>query len=113
MSYRTAVARSLIASPTNRLATAPKSRPVGNVSTMNPAAITRKTAVNLSASFSISVVISSAASATPMAEATVVFLVSAISTEPSGAMTARIACGSTMMPSTWVNVSPIARAASA
>ena len=57
--------------------------------------------------------ISSAASATPIAEATVVFLVSAISTEPSGAITARIACGSTTMPSTWVNVRPIALAASA
>ena len=80
---------------------------------MNPAAITRNTAVSLSDSFSISVIISAAASATPMAEATVVFLVSAISTDPSGAITARMACGRTTMPSTWVNVRPIARAASA
>ena len=44
--------------------------------------------------FSIISFISNAASATPIAEAIVVFLVSAISTEPSGMMTARNACGS-------------------
>ena len=63
--------------------------------------------------FSIISFISSAASATPIAEAIVVFLVSAINTEPSGISTARNACGSSMIRRFCPNVSPSERAASA
>ena len=44
--------------------------------------------------FSVISFISRAASATPIAEAMVVFFVSAINTDPSGMITARKACGS-------------------
>ena len=57
--------------------------------------------------------ISNAASATPMLAAMVVFFVSAISTLASGAITARIAWGSTTSVNTCRKDSPIARAASA
>ncbi len=50
--------------------------------------------VTSAAVFSIISFISNAASATPIADAIVVFFVNAISTEPSGMMTARKACGS-------------------
>ena len=46
-------------------------------------------------------VISSDASATPIADAIVVFFVSAISTLPRGAIAARNACGSTMSRRFW------------
>ncbi len=52
-------------------------------------------------------------SSNPMVPTMVEFLVSAIRMLPSGAMTARPACGSTMSRRVWLNVSPIARAASA
>ena len=48
-----------------------------------------------------------------MVAAIVVFLVSAMRTLPSGAMTERNACGSTTSRSVCAKVSPIARAASA
>jgi hypothetical protein len=63
--------------------------------------------------FSIIDFINRAASATPIAEAIVVFLVNAISTDPSGMITARKACGSKMIRRFWPNVSPRERAASA
>ena len=63
--------------------------------------------------FSIISFISSAASATPIAEAMVVFLVSAISTEPNGMITDRNACGSRTIRRFCPNVSPSDRAASA
>ena len=63
--------------------------------------------------FSIISFISSAASATPIADAIVVFLVSAIRTDPNGAITARKACGSRMIRRFWLNVRPSERAASA
>ncbi len=65
------------------------------------------------ASFSIIDFISRAASATPIAAATVVFFVNAISTLVSGPTAARKACGSTTRPSTWEKPRPMARAASA
>ena len=55
----------------------------------------------------------SAASATPIAEAIVVFFVNAISTDPSGMITARKACGSSTIRRFWLNVRPSDRAASA
>ena len=78
----------------------------------NPAANIAPT-VNSAAVFSIISFISSAASATPIAEAIVVFFVNAISTEPNGMITARKACGSRMIRRFWLNVSPSDRAASA
>ncbi|CAM5267370.1 hypothetical protein SVIOM342S_07998 [Streptomyces violaceorubidus] len=65
------------------------------------------------ASFSIISFISSAVSATPMAAATVVFLISAISTFASGTTDERNACGRTTSRSTWPKLRPRARAASA
>ena len=59
------------------------------------------------------VFIKNEASATPMTDAIVVFFVSAISTLPSGPMTARNAWGSTTMVTFWVNVIPSERPASA
>ncbi len=53
------------------------------------------------------------ASATPIVATTVVFLVSAIKTLPSGAMAPRKACGRITLESVLVKSSPIARAASA
>ena len=79
---------------------------------MNPPAKIAPTVIS-AAVFSIISFISNAASATPIADAIVVFLVSAISTEPSGAMTARKACGSRTIRRFWPNVSPSDRAASA
>ena len=64
-------------------------------------------------SFSMIFDIRPAASATPMIAATVVFLISAISVEPSGAIAPRNACGRITSRSDWPNVSPIDRAASA
>ena len=49
----------------------------------------------------------------PITEAIVVFLISAMSTEASGTITARSACGSTMIRRFCENVNPIALAASA
>ena len=63
--------------------------------------------------FSIISFISSAASATPMAEAIVVFFTRAISTEPSGLITARKACGSRISRRFWPKLRPSERAASA
>ena len=63
--------------------------------------------------FSIISFINSAASATPIADAIVVFLVNAINTEPSGRMTARKACGSRIIRRFCPNVRPSDRAASA
>ena len=63
--------------------------------------------------FSIISFISNAASATPIADAMVVFFTSAISTEPSGMMTARNACGSNTIRRFCPNVIPSERAASA
>ena len=57
--------------------------------------------------------ISSAASATPIAEAIVVFFVSAISTEPIGMRTARKACGSSTIPRFCPKLRPSDLAASA
>ena len=57
--------------------------------------------------------INRAASATPIADAMVVFLVRAISTEPSGMITARNACGSMMIRRFCEKVRPSERAASA
>ena len=54
------------------------SRPSGRVRITNPRAKMRNTAIDHVGSFSIISLISAAASATPMAAATVVFLVSAI-----------------------------------
>ena len=48
-----------------------------------------------------------------MTAATVVFLMSAISTEPRGAMAPRKAWGSSTSVSDWLKLSPIERAASA
>ena len=80
---------------------------------MKPNAKTTNTENSAFDSFSTMVDISRAASATPILAATVVFLVSAISTEASGTITDRSACGSTISRRFWENVSPIARAASA
>ena len=77
-----------------------------------PIAKIRKT-VTLAVSFSMIVFISPDASATPMIDATVVFLVRAMSTEPSGAMAPRNAWGRITSRSDWPKVSPIERAASA
>jgi hypothetical protein len=74
---------------------------------------TTKIAITASPLSLISVFIAFAASATPMMPAIVEFLHSAIRTLPSGATTARPACGRMMIRSVWANVSPIARAASA
>ena len=63
--------------------------------------------------FSIISFISSAASATPIAEAIVVFFVNAISTDPSGMIAARKAWGSRTIRRFWPNVKPSERAASA
>ncbi len=63
--------------------------------------------------FSIISFINSAASATPMAEAIVVFFVNAISTDPSGMSTARNAWGSNTIRRFCPNVKPSDRAASA
>ena len=65
------------------------------------------------ASFSIIVFISSDASDTPITDAIVVFFVSAISTLPRGAITARNACGSTISRRFCENVNPSERPASA
>ena len=111
VSYRTVWV--LIAAPPSAWPATPSSRPSGKVSTRNPSANTTKTDISALDSFSTIVDISRAASATPIELAMVVFLVSAISTLASGAITARNACGSTMMRRFWVNVRPIARAASA
>src|SRR5690606_28245141 len=78
-----------------RLLSRPKSRPVGRVRMTNPSAKMPPT-TKMAASFSIIVFISSEASDTPMTEAIVEFLVNAMSTEPSGAMTARKAWGRTI-----------------
>ena len=78
----------------------------------NPIAKTMKT-VTLAVSFSMIVFIRPEASATPMIDATVVFLVRAMSTEPSGAMAPRNACGRITSRIDWANVRPMERAASA
>ncbi len=77
-----------------------------------PMAKTRKTAT-LAVSFSMIVFIRPEASATPMTEATVVFFVRAMRTDPSGAMAPRKAWGRITSRRLWVKVSPIERAASA
>ena len=69
--------------------------------------------VTSAAVFSVISFISSAASATPIAEAIVVFLVNAISTEPSGMSTDRKACGNRIIRRFWPKVKPSERAASA
>ena len=69
--------------------------------------------VALAVSFSMISLMSSEASATTMTEATVVFLVSAMSTEPSGATAPRKACGRMTSRRLWPKVRPIERAASA
>src|SRR5690606_13328374 len=95
-----------------RLLSQLRNRPVGKVSTTKPKAKSPPMR-SVCGSFSIISFIRSAASATPMVAATVVFLVRAISTLASGPMTERNACGSTTSRSTWLKFSPSARAASA
>src|SRR5690606_25404008 len=94
-----------------RLLSRPKNRPVGRVRMTNPSAKMPPT-TKMAASFSIIVFISSEASDTPMTEAIVEFLVNAMSTEPSGAMTARNACGRTIRRRFWLKVRPSERPAS-
>ena len=77
-----------------------------------PIAKTRKTKVP-AVSFSMMTFMRFEASATPMTEATVVFFVRAMRTEPSGAIEPRKACGRITSRSDWPNVSPMERAASA
>ena len=69
--------------------------------------------VNTAAENSNITFISNAASATPIADAIVVFFVYEISTEPTGMMTARKACGSRTIRRFCANVRPSDRAASA
>ena len=63
--------------------------------------------MTLAVSFSMIVFIRPRASATPMIDATVVFLVRAMSTEPSGAMAPRNAWGRITSRSDWAKVRPI------
>ena len=106
---RTAV---VTAATANRLPSQPNSSPSGSVRITNPIANIPPTN-NTAAVFSIISFINSAASATPIADAMVVFFVNAISTEPSGMMTARKACGSMTIRRFCPKVKPSERAASA
>jgi hypothetical protein len=89
-----------------------KRMPTGRVRITKPRAKTKNTDT-LAVSFSMISFIRPEASATPMIEATVVFFVKAMSTEPSGAIEPRKACGRITLRRLWVKVRPMERAASA
>jgi hypothetical protein len=89
-----------------------KRRPTGRVRMTKPAAIRRKMAGKTSGRNSIIFFMTTAASATPIAAATVVFLVSATITLPRGAMADLTACGRTTSRRVEPKLSPMALAAS-
>src|SRR5690606_27723706 len=93
------------------LATQPRHMPIGRVGIAKPTAKMTTASSALSLSRPSRAAISAAAAIPARAAVTVVFLVSASSTEASGATTDRNACGSTTMRSTWKNVRPSALAA--
>src|SRR5699024_6684376 len=91
----------------------PSPRPIGRVRMMKPRAKTKKMMNSWFAWFSIVDFINSEASATPMVEAMVVFLVKAMSVFPSGTIAARTACGNTIFRNESEKLNPRDRPAAA